>query len=80
MGRVVSTVMVSLDGITESAGDWGMRFFDEDAHPIELSIEDISVKEHTETPKVLISGRGLLESPRALRRSSHPRRLGQLVS
>lgn len=31
MGRIVSTVIVSLDGITESPGDWGMRFFDADA-------------------------------------------------
>jgi dihydrofolate reductase len=31
MGRVVVTVMTSLDGVTESPADWGMRYFDEDA-------------------------------------------------
>jgi dihydrofolate reductase len=31
MGRIVATVMTSLDGVTESPGDWGMRYFDEDA-------------------------------------------------
>lgn len=31
MGRVVVTVMTSLDSVTESPGDWGMRYFDEDA-------------------------------------------------
>jgi dihydrofolate reductase len=31
MGRIVATVMMSLNGVTESPGDWGMRYFDEDA-------------------------------------------------
>ena len=31
MGRIVATVMTSIDGVTESPGDWGMRYFDEDA-------------------------------------------------
>jgi dihydrofolate reductase len=31
MGRIVATVMTSLDGVTESPGDWGMRYFDQDA-------------------------------------------------
>ncbi len=31
MGRIVATVMTALDGVTESPGDWGMRYFDEDA-------------------------------------------------
>jgi dihydrofolate reductase len=31
MGRIVATVMTSMDGVTESPGDWGMRYFDEDA-------------------------------------------------
>jgi dihydrofolate reductase len=31
MGRIVATVMTSIDGVTESPGEWGMRTFDEDA-------------------------------------------------
>ena len=31
MGRIVATVITSLDGVTQSPGDWGMRYFDEDA-------------------------------------------------
>jgi len=30
MGRIVSTMMVSADGITEAPVEWGMRYFDED--------------------------------------------------
>jgi dihydrofolate reductase len=31
MGRIVANVITSIDGITESPGEWGMRLFDVDA-------------------------------------------------